>query len=61
MRNINFASRSFQAFYSLVMQAIPEKNTLFGTVSKFAFIIGMQIWPASTPKNMKGFAVSDCY
>jgi hypothetical protein len=35
------------------MKAIAYECTLFGLESKFAIVVGAQIWPASTAKSAK--------
>jgi hypothetical protein len=52
-RNIDSPGRDVEALDTFVKRTISEKNTPFGTESKFAFVVGAEVWPASASKNTK--------
>ena len=55
-RDIDTACFKIQALDSFVKRAISKKHTTGGSKSKFAFVVGSKIGPAST-KNTKRFIV----
>jgi hypothetical protein len=53
--NINAPYCNIKTFYPFMPRAIAHEDTLFGSESKLALIVGAQIWPTSTPKDSKRF------
>jgi hypothetical protein len=52
-RDVNSARGHIKALKTFVMRTVTKKDTLFGMRGKFPLIIGMEIWPTSTPKNLE--------
>ena len=52
-RDVDTISGHMKTFVSFMKRAITKKNTLLGTKLKLAFVIRTEMWPTSTPKNLK--------
>jgi hypothetical protein len=56
---IDSVGRNVKAFITLVKQAIPKENTLFGAKLKFSFVVRMEMKPTGTPKDFKESIIQD--
>jgi hypothetical protein len=52
-RNVNSTSRWFKEFKPLMKRAIPKKNIMNRSEGKLTSVIGSEIGPASTAKNLQ--------
>ena len=52
-RYVDTICGNMKTFVTFMKRAITKKNTLLGTKLKLAFVIRTEMWPTSTPKNLK--------
>jgi hypothetical protein len=51
-RDVDTTSRNMKAFIPLAQFTIANEHTLLSPEIQFVSIIGPEIWPASSPKNL---------
>ena len=51
-RDIDSIGRNMQAFVTFMNGVVTKEYTLLRSELKFAIIVGAEMWPTSTPKNL---------